>query len=328
MWIDIAIMVVKTGAVILCLLLGVAVAVYIERKGLGRIQDRVGPMRVGFHGILQPFADVFKLILKEELIPSRAQKFLFVLAPALSLWAALSAFAVVPFGREINLFGREIPLTIADVDLGLIYILAISSLSVYGTMIAGWSSENKYSLMGGIRASAQMISYELPMGLALISIFMLAGTFKMSTIVEAQSGPWFILMQPVAFLIFLVGAFAECNRTPFDLPEAENELVAGYLTEYSSMKYSMFFMAEYIHLMTISAVAATVFFGGWRGPFLPPIFWFLIKTFGFVWFFVWVRGTVPRLRYDQLMNFGWKVLLPIALLNILVTGLIVAIRGG
>jgi NADH-quinone oxidoreductase subunit H len=328
MWVDIAIMVVKTGMVIMCLLFGVAVAVYIERKGLGHIQDRVGPMRVGFHGILQPFADVFKLLLKEELIPSRAQRLLFVMAPALSLWAALSAFAVVPFGREITLFGRDIPLTVANVDLGVIYILAISSLAVYGTMIAGWSSENKYSLLGGIRASAQMISYELPMGLALVSVFMLAGTFNMTGIIEAQKGLWFVIMQPVAFLIFLVGAFAETNRTPFDLPEAENELVAGYLTEYSSMKYSMFFMAEYIHMITISALAATVFFGGWRGPFLPPIFWFLIKTFAFVWFFVWVRGTMPRLRYDQLMNFGWKVLLPLSLLNILVTGLIVAVRGG
>ncbi len=318
--------------VFVLLLLASAAMVYAERKVAALIQQREGPNRVGPLGLLQPFADVIKLMFKEELRPGGADAVLFLLAPVISATAAFAAFAVVPFGAATTFFGlleEPLKLQVADVNVAVLVVFAITSMSVYGIVLAGWSSNSKYSLLGGLRSASQMISYELPYGLALASVLVLANSLSLTRIVDAQAGywfgfipKWFVFLQPVGFLIFMTAGVAETNRAPFDFPEAEQELVAGYHTEYSSMAFAMFFLAEYINMVTVSAVATDLFLGGWHGPFLPASLgwiWFLVKTSALLFFYIWMRWTLPRYRYDQLMQFGWKLLLPLAVLNLLVT---------
>jgi NADH-quinone oxidoreductase subunit H len=316
---------IKVVVVIVVFLLMIAYLTWLERKLLGHFQVRLGPMRVGPHGLLQPIADGLKLLFKEDIIPDNVNKFIYVLAPLLTFVPALIIFAVIPFGKSIEIFGYKIDMVISNFNMGILYVLAVASLGIYGIIFAGWSSNNKYSLMGGVRSTAQMISYEVSMGLSLIGVLMLAGSFSLVDIVASQDKiyNWFIIRQPLAFLIYLVCAIAETNRAPFDLPEAESELVAGFHTEYSSLKFAMFFLGEYGSMINVSALAVTIFLGGWHGPYLPPVVWFLGKMVVFLCFFIWLRATLPRFRYDQLMNFGWKVLLPLALLNIFITGVIV-----
>jgi NADH-quinone oxidoreductase subunit H len=314
------------------LLNSAALMVLVERKVAAFLQQRLGPYRVGPWGVLQPLADVVKLMFKEELRPAAADKWLFALAPIISAAAAFSAFAVVPFGAATTLFGlldEPLLLQVAYVNVAVLVIFAIASMSVYGIVLAGWSSNSKYSLLGGLRSSAQMISYELSYGLALASVLVVANSLSLTEIVNGQSGAWFgiiprwyLFLQPVAFLVFMTAGIAETNRAPFDFPEAEQELVAGYHTEYSSMSFAMFFLAEYINMVTVSAVATDLFLGGWHGPFLPESLgwvWFLLKVAAILFFYVWMRWTLPRYRYDQLMAFGWKVLLPVATVNLIVT---------
>jgi NADH-quinone oxidoreductase subunit H len=306
--------------------------VYIERQLAAFFQQRLGPYRVGPRGLLQPVADIVKLLFKEELRPAAADRFLFLLAPIIAATAAFAAFAVVPFGAETTLFGlldEPLRLQVADVNVAILVVFAIASMSVYGIVLAGWSSNSKYSLLGGLRSSAQMISYELSYGLALASVLLMANSLSLTDIVNRQAGSWvgviprwYAFVQPVSFLIFLVAGIAETNRAPFDFPEAEQELVAGYHTEYSSMSFAMFFLAEYINMVTVSAVATDLFLGGWHGPFLPEALgwvWFLLKVGVVLFLYIWIRWTLPRYRYDQLMRFGWKVLLPVAALNLLAT---------
>ncbi|TWU53700.1 NADH-quinone oxidoreductase subunit 8 [Candidatus Brocadiaceae bacterium B188] len=301
--------------------------IWLERKIMAHMQVRLGPMRVGPHGLLQPIADGIKLLFKEDIIPEKASKLLFVLAPAMAMIPAMLTFAVIPFGDAVKILGYKVDLVITDVNIGFLYIFGVSSLGIYGIVMAGWASNNKYSLLGGIRSSAQMISYELTLGLSLIGVVMMTESLSLVDVVNAQAKLWNIILQPIGFFIYFTSAIAEVNRCPFDLPEAESELVAGYHTEYSSMKFAMFFMAEYANMITVSAIAVTFFLGGWRGPFLPPVVWFLLKLSGCLFFFIWIRSTFPRLRYDQLMHFGWKFLLPLSLLNILITGLVIVIKG-
>ena len=332
---------VKIAVVMGVLLTCVAYTVLLERKVLGFIQLRYGPNRVGPWGLLQPLADVLKLMFKEDFTPPGANKILFMMAPLLTAVTALLPFAAIPFSSailppEISLFGHKIDLTaaalnqgvLADVNVGLLYIFAVSSLAVYGAILGGWASNNKYSLLGALRLSAQMVSYELALGLSVIGVLMIAGTLSTVKIVEAQKCMPFIVYQPLGFLIFLTAAFAECARTPFDLIECENELVAGFQTEYSSMKWALFMMGEYIHIIVASALLVTLFLGGWHGPLLPPVVWFMLKTFAVVFFFIWVRGTFPRFRFDQLMRLGWKVLVPLSLANILFTGAVILFIKG
>lgn len=319
-------MVAKIVVVFGLVLLSVTYLTWLERKILSDIQVRLGPMRVGPHGLLQPIADGLKLLFKEEIVPRAADRTLYLLAPVLALVPAFISFAVIPFGDRIRLFGQSIDLVIADVNIGLLYVFGVASLGIYGIVLGGWASNNKYALLGGLRASAQMISYELSLSLSVVGVVMLSQSLSLVQIVDAQARVWFIVLQPIGFLIFLICAVAEINRAPFDLPEAETELVAGFHVEYSSMKFAMYFMAEYANMITVSAMATTLFLGGWRGPWLPPVVWFLIKLFLFIFLFIWLRGTLPRFRYDQLMRFGWKVLLPIALVNIMVTAVFVALR--
>lgn len=320
------IMVTKIVVVFGLMLLSVTYLTWVERKIIGDIQVRLGPMRVGPHGLLQPIADGLKLLFKEEIIPQTADRTLYLLAPAITFVPAFISFAVIPFGDQVRLFGRTIDLVITDVNIGLLYVFGVASLGIYGIVLGGWASNNKYALLGGLRASAQMISYELSMGLSVVGVVMLSQSLSLVEIVGAQAGTWFIVLQPIGFLIFLICAVAEANRAPFDLPEAEQELVAGFHVEYSSMKFAMYFMAEYANMITVSAMATTLFLGGWRGPWLPPVVWFLVKLYLFIFLFIWLRGTLPRFRYDQLMRFGWKVLLPVALANIMVTAVFVALR--
>ena len=319
--------VVKIVIVFNILLLVVAYMTYVERKVLGRIQVRLGPMRVGFHGLLQPIADGIKLMFKEDVIPREANRWVFVAAPMMTLIPAIASFAIIPFGDSLSVLGVSVDLVIADVNVGILYFFALSSLGVLGFVMAGWSSNSKYSLLGGLRGSAQMISYELTLGLSVVGVIMLTGSLSLVDIVDAQAKVPFILLQPLGFALFMVAGVAEVNRAPFDLPEAETELVAGYHTEYSSMKFAMFFMGEYAAMITISALASTLFLGGWRGPLLPPVVWFLVKMFFFLFVFIWLRATFPRLRYDQLMDYGWKVLLPLALANIVITAGALAFWG-
>jgi NADH-quinone oxidoreductase subunit H len=307
------------------LLLLAAYLVWLERKFLARLQIRYGPNRAGKFGLLQPIADTIKMLTKEDIVPAAADRFIFLLAPAVVATTALMMFAVVPFGSSLTLFGKKVPLVIADLNVGLLYVFALSSLGVYGVAMGGWASNSKYSLLGGIRGAAQMISYELALGLSLIPIVMLADSFSIVEIVKAQEKYPFILVQPFAFVIFMISAMAESKRIPFDLPEAENELGAGYHTEYSGIRFGLFFLGEYVHLQVLGALVAVLFLGGWRGPFLPPPVWLLIKIIFVALVMIWVRGTLPRLRYDQLMALGWKVLIPAALLNIMVTGAILLI---
>jgi NADH-quinone oxidoreductase subunit H len=321
-----------TVFVFVALLSSAAGMVYFERKVAALLQQRVGPYLVGPQGLLQPLADVIKLMFKEELRPRAADRLLFALAPIISATAAFAAFAVVPFGAETTLFGlldTPLRLQVADVNVAVLVIFAIASMSVYGIVLAGWSSNSKYSLLGGLRSSAQMISYELSYGMSLASVLLLANSLSLNDIVNGQAGTWFgfiprwfVFLQPVGFLIYMTAGIAETNRAPFDFPEAEQELVAGYHTEYSSMSFAMFFLAEYINMVTVSAVATDLFLGGWHGPFLPESLgwiWFLIKVGAILFFYVWMRWTLPRYRYDQLMAFGWKVLLPVSVVNLLVT---------
>ena len=324
----------------------VAYTVLGERKVLGWIQGRVGPNRVGPWGVLQPFADLLKFILKEDIVPDKSTRFLYYMAPMIALSCALLPIVVYPFAPAINVnldflpWGlgegiKQIPLTIAQMDIGVLYVLAVTSIGVYGIALAGWSSNNKYSLMGGLRSSAQMISYELAMGASIIGVVMLSGTLDLGGIIRAQTNStfkWFIIPQFVGFVVFLISAFAETNRVPFDLPEAETELVAGFHTEYSALKFALFFMAEYVNMFTVSVMVVVLFLGGWYIPGLSHIFevgsipyaivshvGFLLKVIFFLFLYIWVRGTLPRFRFDQLMNFGWKFLLPVAILNIIGT---------
>jgi len=335
-WIELLISVIKIGLVINVLLVSVAYAVYAERRVSAFMQNRYGPNRVGYQGLLQSFADVIKLVFKEDIVPAKANKAIHTLAPMISIFVALTTIAVVPFGHQIELFGRIIPLQITDVNVGVLYILALTSLGVYGITLSGWSSNSKYSLFGGIRSSAQMISYELSMGLSIVGIVLITGSLSLQQIVLHQYGwMWNIVIQPLGFIIFLVASFAETNRTPFDLPEAEPELVGGYHTEYSSMKFALFFLAEYANMIVASTVIATLYLGGWQIPYLqllelPPMVTAILQVLAFcgkvaflVFFFIWVRWSLPRFRYDQLMNLGWKVMLPLSILNIIVTAIVV-----
>ena len=313
---------------------GFAYMTWIERKFIARLQNRYGPNRAGPFGLLQPMADGIKLFFKEELTPAGADKVIFTLAPIITLLPALLVFAVIPIGGSFNLFGVERRLVLAPgLNVGILYILAITSIAVYGITMAGWSSNNKYAMLGGLRSAAQMISYELAMGLAVLAVVLTAGTLDVQKIIDAQSSLWFIFIQPVAFAIYLITTIAEVNRAPFDLPEAEQELTAGYHTEYSGMKFALFFAAEYIKMIAVSALGATLFMGGWRGPFvdtyplLGPVY-FALKTLLALVVFVWIRATLPRLRYDRLMAFGWKVLQPLSLANVLVTALVILMLGG
>jgi NADH-quinone oxidoreductase subunit H len=324
--------IVKVALVFAILMGAVAYLTLAERKILGRIQVRYGPNRVGPFGLLQPIADGIKTFFKEDVVPAQADKPLFVIAPMISITAAISLFAVIPFGDVIGLFGREISLVIADLDIGLLYVFAVASLGEYGIVLGGWSGYNKYGLMGALRAAAQMISYEIALALSVMGVLMIAGTLNLVEIVQHQAGwHWNLFYQPFAFIFYLICALAEINRTPFDMPEAEAELACGFNIEYSSMKFALFFMAEYAHLIAVCAIATTLFLGGWDGPFhLPPALswiWFVAKTGVLVYVFIWQRGTFPRLRYDQIMRFGWKFLLPLTLANIFVTGLIMVVRG-
>jgi len=323
---------VKVVVIFHVLLLLFAIMTWAERRLLAFMQFRLGPNRTGPIGILQPFADGIKLFFKEELVPEGANKWVFIAAPALAVVTAFLSIAVVPWGGTIHLFGRDISLQIADLDVGILFLFAVSSLGVYAIVMAGWAANNKYTLLGGLRSSAQMFSYELALGLSWVGVFMLASSFRVADVVEAQRGPWWgflswnFVKQILGFLVYIVAVTAELNRIPFDLPEAEAELVAGFHTEYSSMRFALIQMAEYVNMITASALSASLFFGGWLSPFpfLPesPL-WFFAKMLALLFFFIWLRGTLPRFRYDQLMHFGWKVLVPLATLNIMITAAVV-----
>jgi NADH-quinone oxidoreductase subunit H len=339
--IDIVLKFVAITVAFTVVILMVAYTVLAERRVLALIQGRLGPNRVGYGGALQPFADLLKFIFKEDIVPDKSTRFIYFLAPVIATMAALMTMIVYPFGPETRLpFIGTIPLSIARFDVALLYVLGITSVGVYGIMLAGWSSNNKYSLMGGLRSSAQMISYELALGLGLIGVILIAGTLDLQSIVELQSrwhgAGWFILFQPIGFIVYLIAAIAETNRVPFDLPEAETELVAGFHTEYSAMKFALFFLAEYINMFTVSMLATTLFLGGWNVPFADLVFergsllfglvsviGFLVKVVFFLFLYIWLRGTLPRFRFDQLMNFGWKFLLPLALINIFITATLI-----
>jgi NADH-quinone oxidoreductase subunit H len=331
-------MLLKIAVAFVVMILIIAYATYAERKIIGRMQTRMGPTMTGPKGLLQPFADGIKLFFKEDMTPSQAHPFAFALAPMMLLAPAFVAIAVIPFGGDLHFTYDGIlyvvPMQITDLNFGVLFILAMAGLGVYGIVLAGLASNSKYALLGGIRSTAQMISYELAAGLSIVAVFMLSETLSLRGIVLAQQGPlwgiealkfipnWYIFSQPLAFGLFLVASMAEINRTPFDLPEAETELVSGFCTEYSSMKYALFFLAEYANMITISAITATLFLGGWDGPFYGWIN-FLLKVFSFMFLFIWIRATFPRLRYDQLMHLGWKIMLPLALANIVITGIAV-----
>lgn len=325
-WIaGIILLMVKLGAVLGVLLFFAAYLVWAERKLLARLQVRYGPNRAGKFGLLQPIADSIKMITKEDIVPEAADRIIFLVAPAVVATTALLMFAVVPFGSDVKFWDREIPLVISDLNVALLYVFALSSLGVYGVALGGWASNSKFALLGGIRGAAQMISYELSLGLSLVPIVMLARSFSLVDIVNAQANYPFIFVQPVAFVIFFISAMAESKRIPFDLPEAENELGAGFHTEYSGMRFGLFFLGEYVHIQVLGALAAVFFLGGWRGPWFPPVIWLLLKILLVAMVMIWIRGTLPRLRYDQLMALGWKVLIPAALINILITGVFVLI---
>jgi NADH-quinone oxidoreductase subunit H len=322
------------------LVIASAFMVWMERKVCAYIQDREGPNRVGPAGLLQPFADVIKLVFKEDLRPKAASALIFAIAPIISTATAFAAFSVVPFGGEITMFGllkEPLRLEVTDVNVAVLVIFAVTSMGIYGIVLAGWSSNNKYSLLGGLRSSAQMISYELSYGLALAAVVLLAGSMSLREIVTNQTGywwyvipKWYVFLQPLGFLIYMTSGVAETNRAPFDFPEAEQELVAGYHTEYSSMSFALFFMAEYINMVTVSAVATSLYLGGWLGPFLPEWLgwiWFMAKVLLILFFYVWMRWTLPRYRYDQLMEFGWKWLLPASVLNLIATAALVIWLG-
>lgn len=316
---------IKTVIILSVCMLVVTYLTLAERKILGFIQFRHGPNRVGYWGLLQPFADGIKLFLKEELIPANAQRSIFYIAPVISIASPMIMLALIPFGDTITVLGREITLYLANPDVGILIILALGTLGAYGGMLGGWSSGNKYGYTGGLRAAAIIISYELSMAFAVICVVMLAGSLSLVDIVHSQAGMWNIVYAPVAFVIFIISGLAELNRTPFDMPEAEAELCCGYNVEYSSMKFALFFFGEYTHLFVFGCLVTTLFLGGWHGPVLPGVLWFFIKTLLVVFFCIWQRATFPRLRYDQVMKLEWKFLMPLAIVNILVTGLFLAI---
>jgi NADH-quinone oxidoreductase subunit H len=341
---DIVLKLIAISVVFVVVLLVVAYTVLAERRILGFIQGRLGPNRVGYGGVLQPFADLLKFILKEDIVPDKSTRFIYFLAPVIATMAALMTMIVYPFGPDttIPFINKTIPLVVARFDVGLLYVLGITSVGVYGIALAGWSSNNKYSLMGGLRSSAQMISYELALGMSLVGVLLLSGTLDLGAIVGLQSrwhgSSWFIFAQPLGFILYLIAAIAETNRVPFDLPEAETELVAGFHTEYSAMKFALFFLAEYINMFTVSMLATTLFLGGWNVPFadylfgrgtllfgLVSVLGFLAKVIFFLFLYIWLRATLPRFRFDQLMSFGWKFLLPMAILNILLTATLIVV---
>ncbi len=316
-------------------LIGVTYMVLLERKVIAWAQSRLGPMRVGPYGILQPVADAVKLMIKEDITPVRADKWVFTVAPIISMVPALIVYAVIPFGPTVSLFGRQVTLYITDVNVGLLYVVSVASVGVYGIILAGYASNSKYPLLASLRASAQLISYEVAVTLTLVSVILMAGSLSMVSIVRAQEHArvWFGFAQPLAFVIFFIGGLAETNRAPFDLPEAEQELTGGFHTEYSGMRFALFFLAEYANMIVVASVATTLFLGGWLRPFpnvawlsflgfVPSWTWFLLKSFVFLYIFIWVRATLPRYRYDQLMRLGWKVLIPLAIANLLVTGIV------
>ncbi len=328
MILGIIIVLIKVAVIFAGLMTAIAYSTYLERKVVAHIQHRMGPNTVGPLGLMQPIADAVKLLFKEEIRPAFVAPYFYTLAPILSFVVASMAIAVVPVGDFIQIGDQRIELLISNLNVAILYILAVSSLGVYGIVLAGWSSNSKYSLLGGIRSSAQMMSYEVSLGLGLIGVLLLSQTFSLAEIVRQQSGSifnWYIFKQPVAFFVYFISAIAETNRSPFDLPEAESELVAGYHTEYSGMRFALFYLGEYANMLTVSAIAASVFFGGWNGPFLPHWIWFVIKVATFIFIYVWIRGTLPRFRYDQLMKFGWMVMFPIGLLNIIITSFLIAI---
>ena len=334
---------VKTLIAVVVLLTAVAYTVWLERKVVGHIQNRWGPSYVGPFGLLQPLADGLKFIFKEDLTPPHVYKPLYIAAPMISLICALTSIAVIPIGNWVDVGTIYTPLQITDVNIGLLILLGITSIGVYGVALAGWASNSKYSLLGGLRASAQMVSYEIALGLSLVGVLIMSGSLSLREIVDAQAGHfwgfiprWNVFRgQELAFFIYLMAAFAETNRVPFDLPEAETELVAGYHTEYSAMKFAMFFMAEYANMITVACLASLLFLGGWHGPIfgpywlqvILPVFWFALRIFGFLFLYIWIRGTLPRFRYDQLMDFGWKFLFPLAVANLVITALVVALRS-
>lgn len=321
--------VIKSIILILFGVTGFAYTTYYERRALARIQTRIGPNRAGPAGLLQPVADGIKLIFNEELIPAKADKFLFLLAPILTVLPSLIIWAVIPWGTSITISGREIPLYLADINVGVLYLMAVSSIAVYGIVIAGWSSNSKYPLLGSLRSTAQIISYELSLGLAFVGPILISNSMSMVSIVEKQQETaWFIILQPLGFVIFFLAVLAEINRAPFDMPEAEQELVGGYHTEYSGMKFALFFMAEYIKMIAVSAIAATLFLGGYSGPWVESIPWLgpiylLLKIIILLFVIIWIRGTLPRFRYDRLMAFGWKIMLPAALINVFLTAVVI-----
>ena len=332
---------IKIAVILAVLPLIVAGVTLFERKVIAFMQVRLGPMRVGPWGLLQPIADPIKLLLKEDIIPARADKWIFMLAPVICLIPAFIVFAVIPFGPAINIFGKSVTLYITDLNIGVLYVLSISSVGVLGIIMAGWASNSKYPLLGALRSAAQMVSYEVALGFSIMGVLMLSGSLSLVSIVEAQrnAGAWYVFYQPVAFLLFFICGVAETNRAPFDLPEAESELVAGFHTEYSGFRFSLFFLAEYANMITVSAMAVTLFWGGWMRPFpnvsalgfldlIPPILWFAIKIVIFLYFYLWFRASWPRYRYDQLMKMGWQFLLPLSIANVIVTAILVLLLKG
>jgi NADH-quinone oxidoreductase subunit H len=320
---DVLIALIKSGVLILAFITAAAYLVYAERKVISYMQVRVGPNRVGPFGLLQPLADVVKLVSKEDSRPAGRDDLIYLVAPGIMTVCAIAAFAVIPVTPAFNVLGKTVTGYITNLNVGVLYIFAISGMTAYGIVLGGWSSNSKYSLLGAMRSAAQLISYEMALGFSLVGVFILAGSVNLSQIIAAQHRVWFVILQPLAFGLYLVSATAEVNRAPFDLPEAEQELVAGYLTEYGGLKWGLYFLGEYVNMVTVSAIAATLFLGGWRGPLLPGLMWFLLKVGAVIFVLFWLRATLPRLRYDRLMALGWKVLLPLGLLNIAITGTLV-----
>lgn len=331
----------KIVVVLLATLTAVAYLVLLERKVIAWTQARLGPMRVGPYGILQPIADVLKLMVKEDITPARADRWVFTLAPILAMVPALIVYAVIPFGSSVELFGRQITLYVADIDVGLLYIVSVTSVGVYGIILAGYASNSKYPLLASLRAAAQLISYEVAVTMTLVSVVLMAGTLSLVGIVEAQRAAhvWYVFAQPVAFGLLVIGGLAETNRAPFDLPEAEQELTGGFHTEYSGMRFALFFLAEYANMIVVSSVVTTLFLGGYLRPFpnvaalawlgvVPGWMWFLLKSFAFLYLFIWIRATLPRYRYDQLMRLGWKVFIPVAIANLVATAVVRVVLAG
>lgn len=322
---DLLPLLVKMAIIVGALLLLPLPLTWLERKIAAHIQQRPGPMRVGWHGLLQPLADAIKLLTKEDHIPAEADRMLFAIAPVVALVPPFVVFVAIPFGDPVQVFGTEVTLSLSDLNVGLLFILAVSGIGVFGTILAGWASNSKYAVLGSLRSIAQMISYEIPMGFSVIGVVMLANSMQLTQIVAAQQGLWNIVVQPIGFFVFFVAGLAEAQRIPFDLPEAEGDLGAGYHTEYSGIRFSLFMLAEYLVVVVLAFLNVLLFFGGWLGgpAFLPTAVWLLLKVGFFIWVFMWLRFTFPRYRYDQLMTIGWKVLLPLSLLNILVSGFLV-----